>query len=267
MSRLQSKRCQAWAKRDVTHFFPHRIPWPAIRQGGRRSSLSVTALVKRSRTASWRLSHVVKESLPGFVPFLVLSHHSIRPSRNKFCARLKAIPLQASLKGLRSAPGEGRQRLVGVAYEGRLPSLQPHTSRALWSSVKDAGGTLIDPGQSRDVSHVADGSGAMKAIDRENADLMACAHDFGTGPVALGRSLSRRSHSRRDELRDKHKLIGMEMEAAGAMNRIPVGVMRGACDYGDKLKNKEWQPYAAAMAAAYAKAVLAAIGPRKQYNQ
>jgi hypothetical protein len=47
------------------------------------------------------------------------------------------------------------------------------------------------------------------------------------------------------------------------MNRIPVGVVRGVCDYGDEHKNKEWQPYAAAMAAAYAKAILLEIPPRK----
>jgi nucleoside phosphorylase len=52
------------------------------------------------------------------------------------------------------------------------------------------------------------------------------------------------------------------MEAAGTMNRIPVGVIRGVCDYGDEHENKEWQPYAAAMAAAYAKAVLHEI-PQK----
>ncbi|RYP39996.1 hypothetical protein DL767_001930 [Monosporascus sp. MG133] len=46
------------------------------------------------------------------------------------------------------------------------------------------------------------------------------------------------------------------------MNRIPVGVIRGVCDYGDEHKNKEWQPYAAAMAAAYAKALLTEIPPR-----
>ncbi|TQW01338.1 kinesin light chain [Cordyceps javanica] len=68
---------------------------------------------------------------------------------------------------------------------------------------------------------------------------------------------------RRDELRDLYNMIGLEMEAAGTMNRIPVGVIRGVCDYGDEHKNKEWQPYAAAMAAAYAKAVLAQIGPSR----
>jgi nucleoside phosphorylase len=67
---------------------------------------------------------------------------------------------------------------------------------------------------------------------------------------------------KRDELRDKYGIIGLEMEAAGTMNRIPVGVIRGVCDYGDEHKNKRWQSYAAAMAAAYAKAVLYEIRPR-----
>lgn len=53
------------------------------------------------------------------------------------------------------------------------------------------------------------------------------------------------------------------MEAAGTMNRIPVGVIRGVCDYGDERKNKEWQPYVAAMVAAHAMAILAQIGPKK----
>ncbi|KAL2859969.1 uncharacterized protein BJX67DRAFT_368375 [Aspergillus lucknowensis] len=52
------------------------------------------------------------------------------------------------------------------------------------------------------------------------------------------------------------------MEAAGIMNEIPVGNIRGVCDYGDERKNKDWQPYAAAMAAAFAKAVLSEITPK-----
>ena len=68
---------------------------------------------------------------------------------------------------------------------------------------------------------------------------------------------------KRNELRDRYNVIGLEMEAAGTMNRIPVGVIRGVCDYGDEHKNKEWQPYAAAIAAAYAKAVLREILPIK----
>ncbi|KAL6895735.1 hypothetical protein HDV57DRAFT_506980 [Trichoderma longibrachiatum] len=80
------------------------------------------------------------------------------------------------------------------------------------------------------------------------------------GSIGSGEKLMKNAQ-KRNELRDKYDLIGLEMEAAGTMDRIPVGVIRGVCDYGDEHKNKEWQPYAAAMAAAYARAILAKIGP------
>ncbi|KAF4772413.1 hypothetical protein HAV15_002034 [Penicillium sp. str.  len=43
------------------------------------------------------------------------------------------------------------------------------------------------------------------------------------------------------------------MEAAGLMNDFPCLVVQGICDYADSHKNKEWQGYAAIVAAAYAK--------------
>ncbi|KAL4747157.1 hypothetical protein BDW72DRAFT_183495 [Aspergillus terricola var. indicus] len=46
------------------------------------------------------------------------------------------------------------------------------------------------------------------------------------------------------------------MEAAGLMDEIPSLVIRGICDYCDSHKHKDWQPYAAFVAAAYAKALL-----------
>ncbi|KAJ5118862.1 hypothetical protein N7448_010567 [Penicillium atrosanguineum] len=46
------------------------------------------------------------------------------------------------------------------------------------------------------------------------------------------------------------------MELAGLMNHFPGLVIRGICDYADSHKSKEWQPYAALVAAAYAKELL-----------
>lgn len=46
------------------------------------------------------------------------------------------------------------------------------------------------------------------------------------------------------------------MEAAGLMNHFPCIVIRGICDYADPGKSKDWQEYAAAVAAAYAKELL-----------
>jgi nucleoside phosphorylase len=82
------------------------------------------------------------------------------------------------------------------------------------------------------------------------------------GPIGSSDKLVKNAQ-KRDYLRDTFNLIGLEMEGAGTMNTIPVGVIRGVCDYGDAQKNKEWQPYAAAMAAAYAKALLYKIKPTK----
>jgi len=50
--------------------------------------------------------------------------------------------------------------------------------------------------------------------------------------------------------------ICFEMEAAGLMNSFPCLVIRGICDYGDEHKNDDWQRYAAATAAAFAKEFL-----------
>ncbi|KAH8658626.1 hypothetical protein BGZ60DRAFT_507289 [Tricladium varicosporioides] len=57
-------------------------------------------------------------------------------------------------------------------------------------------------------------------------------------------------------------VICVEMEAAGLMNFFNCTVIRGICDYADEHKHKRWQPYAAAVAAAYAKRLLCIISPQ-----
>ncbi|GFF43165.1 isoform 2 of serine/threonine-protein phosphatase 6 regulatory ankyrin repeat subunit A [Aspergillus udagawae] len=51
-------------------------------------------------------------------------------------------------------------------------------------------------------------------------------------------------------------VLCVEMEAAGLMNDFPCIVIRGISDYADSQKNNDWQEYAAAVAAAYAKELL-----------
>jgi nucleoside phosphorylase len=70
---------------------------------------------------------------------------------------------------------------------------------------------------------------------------------------------------RRDQLARDLGVYCVEMEAAGLMNDFPCLVIRGICDYADSHKNKEWQGYAAAVAAAYAKELLL-IAPVDQGN-
>ncbi|KGQ06673.1 Nephrocystin-3 [Beauveria bassiana D1-5] len=123
------------------------------------------------------------------------------------------------------------------------------------------GGTFADPGQGTDRLYGTDEAG-RPAIQRREPRPDKRRTRIWYGPIGSGEKLMKNA-SRRNKLRDRYNIIGLEMEAAGTMNRIPVGVIRGVCDYGDEHKNKEWQPYAAAMAAAYAKAVLAQIGPSR----
>jgi hypothetical protein len=65
----------------------------------------------------------------------------------------------------------------------------------------------------------------------------------------------------RERLRQERGIICFEMEAAGLMDNFPCLVIRGICDYSDTHRNKNWQPYAAVTAAAYAKELLGVIPP------
>ncbi|KAI9672643.1 MAG: hypothetical protein M1831_000078 [Alyxoria varia] len=55
-----------------------------------------------------------------------------------------------------------------------------------------------------------------------------------------------------------------DMEAGGVMNNRQYLIIRGIADYADSHKNKDWQPYAAATAAAYAKELILAMAPSAQ---
>ncbi|PYH35703.1 5'-methylthioadenosine/S-adenosylhomocysteine nucleosidase family protein [Aspergillus neoniger CBS 115656] len=54
-------------------------------------------------------------------------------------------------------------------------------------------------------------------------------------------------------------ILCFEMEAAGLIDDFRCLVIRGICDYADSHKNRLWQPYAAGVAAAYAKELLSII--------
>jgi hypothetical protein len=123
-------------------------------------------------------------------------------------------------------------------------------------------GTFGDPGQEHDKLYALDTNDAEYLVSRAERPAQRRTRVW-YGSIGSGEKLLK-DRRMRDELRDTYNLIGLEMEAAGTINRIPVGVIRGVCDYGDEEKNKEWQPYAAAMAAAYAKAILAEIRPKSR---
>ncbi|KAL4884464.1 nucleoside phosphorylase domain-containing protein [Aspergillus karnatakaensis] len=73
------------------------------------------------------------------------------------------------------------------------------------------------------------------------------------GLIASGDSVIK-SGRHRDAISSDTGAIGFEMEGAEVWDTIPCVFIKGVCDYADSHKNKLWQAYAAATAAACAKA-------------
>ncbi|KAJ5187750.1 hypothetical protein N7449_010744 [Penicillium cf. viridicatum] len=88
------------------------------------------------------------------------------------------------------------------------------------------------------------------------------APDVHCGLIASGNQVIK-DVELRDSIDEKlgGKVLCVEMEAAGLMNDFPCIVIRGVCNYADKNKNDEWKPYAAAVAAACARALLEYVQP------
>lgn len=92
---------------------------------------------------------------------------------------------------------------------------------------------------------------------RKDEDLVTIHY----GTIASGDQLIR-SAAERDRISNElGGVLCFEMEAAGLMNNFSCLVIRGICDYADSHKNDKWQPYAAGVAAAYAKELLSIVIP------
>ncbi|KAH7014875.1 ankyrin repeat-containing domain protein [Ilyonectria destructans] len=100
-----------------------------------------------------------------------------------------------------------------------------------------------------------DPSKLMKRSGRDTTDPR-----IHYGVIASGNQVIKHAKTR-DKLAQELEVLCFEMEAAGLMGSFPCLVIRGICDYSDSHKNKQWQEYAAAAAAAYAKELLSVILP------
>ncbi|KAL6229323.1 hypothetical protein BDW75DRAFT_103962 [Aspergillus navahoensis] len=150
------------------------------------------------------------------------------------------------------------ERIVGSAI-GKIKAdgREAQVILGYYRDIPETATKFPDPGQEKDFLYLSGDNLPVQRKHRPDAERTRVWY----GSIGSGDQLLKSSRAR-DELRDKHNVIGLEMEAAGVMNEIPVGNIRGVCDYGDERKNKEWQPYAAVMAAAFAKAVLSEIIPK-----
>ncbi|KZM25138.1 ADP binding [Ascochyta rabiei] len=112
-----------------------------------------------------------------------------------------------------------------------------------------------------DYEHAGKGATCLKCskereIPREARRQEVVVH-YGT--IASGNQVIKDAALREQLSEGLGGVLCFEMEAAGLMNSFPCLVVRGVCDYADSHKNKRWQPYAAATAAAYAKEILSVI--------
>ncbi|KAI3321417.1 hypothetical protein HD806DRAFT_523905 [Xylariaceae sp. AK1471] len=78
------------------------------------------------------------------------------------------------------------------------------------------------------------------------------------GVIASGDQVIKHAKTR-DKLAQRFNALCFEMEGAGLIESFQCLVIRSVCDYADSHKNKQWQEYAAATAAAYAKEPLSVM--------
>lgn len=122
----------------------------------------------------------------------------------------------------------------------------------------DADDILFDEG----FHHIDKGSdcSGCKAASGKEIVLRAPRQDHQPtihwGLILSGNGVVKNPQDRRRLRRDQTDAICFETEAAGIMDEIPCLVVRGIYDYADTHKQDSWHYYAAAVAAAYCKALL-----------
>lgn len=152
--------------------------------------------------------------------------------------------------------------ILQAKHMRRKGTLQEHISKVetLQGFARKAAGrdALFESTYNHIGGRTCDGCNTVHLVNREIRVPETVAVHYGT--IASGNQVMRHAAER-----DKVSLdlggdvLCFEMEAAGLMNSFPCLVVRGICDYADSHKNKRWQPYAAATAAAYAKELLLVI--------
>jgi nucleoside phosphorylase len=137
--------------------------------------------------------------------------------------------------------------------KGQFDDPGPSRDR-LFEDVYDHQGTKLD-----DCKDCCDADHTISRSERgDGATRLLDAPFVHFGNIASSSQLQI-SARERNRVQQEHEAICFEMEAAGVMEEYPCVVIRGICDYADSHKNKGWQNYAAATAAACAKGLLSKI--------
>ncbi|KAL6895726.1 purine and uridine phosphorylase [Trichoderma longibrachiatum] len=140
------------------------------------------------------------------------------------------------------------------------PMLEPHKRRnpVIWASVATViFEVLVVLVRLLSGRYEPEGQYMPSEPEPDNDDGQSRAPEIHYGLIASGNQVIKDSAVRDQINRDLGgEVLCLEMEAAGLMNNFPCIVIRGICDYADAQKSKEWQEYAAALAAAFAKELL-----------
>lgn len=157
--------------------------------------------------------------------------------------------LLAALAKLRANYDRGRSNpWVHISKLGRLPK---------FSRDRTGDDVLFDGRYNHVGGNDCNLCDNAQKLQRETRTVDAPEIHYGT--IASGNQVMRDGATRDQISSEFGGVMSFEMEAAGLMNSFPCLVIRGICDYADSHKNKKWQPYAAATAAAYAKELLLVI--------
>ncbi|KAF4442948.1 MTA/SAH nucleosidase [Fusarium austroafricanum] len=108
-------------------------------------------------------------------------------------------------------------------------------------------------GRYRKPDDVVDGQILGNQVDEDTSKVPSPVIHFG--PMASGDTVMH-SAERRDHIVKGEGVIAFEMEGAGIWQELPCIVVKGVADFSDREKTKDWQDYAAAMAAATSKTIL-----------
>ncbi|KAI8948099.1 hypothetical protein F4801DRAFT_472990 [Xylaria longipes] len=167
-----------------------------------------------------------------------------------------AIPLRPSqelrnaITALKAQHEDEPSRIPALLHQlaEQKPHMEKYTCR---ESLQDL---LFDSAyehpESENACNKCDPSKLMKRIPRPDNEPM-----IHYGVIASGDQVIK-SATTRDKLAQQSKALCFEMEGAGFIENLRCLVIRSICDYADSHKNKQWQRYAAATAAAYTKELL-----------
>ncbi|GIJ90262.1 hypothetical protein Asppvi_009216 [Aspergillus pseudoviridinutans] len=153
---------------------------------------------------------------------------------------------------------EGYSRILSLIDEmtSKYPQMKP-----LYGPQESGSDVLFKADYAHQEGDSCQNCNRRFAVTRPTRQSCSPAVHYGT--IASANQVMRHA-AVRDRFARELGILCFEMEAAGLLDNFPCLTIRGICDYADSHKNKEWQEFAAATAAAYAKELLGMVLPTSQ---